>query len=702
MYHRVDFRLCGGIAFQQADGFVVQSGHGKVEGIFYVGVRRAAHQAAHVLQHFPVAREQILFVAASHVEAVDLEGFADEGEGFVLASHTAQDGGFQLAGLVVVPVADERAVDQVECLLEVAAAAVDGGQVVVGRVLPGGVPCRLEEGVVSFVRLVLHQEAPAQVVVWFAVVGVRVAFGLRLDGLAEVRLGHGELPLAHEPQPHGVVVADVARFAPQGFPVVFRRVVGGVAVLFQMLPSEEKLFDGGDVLRVLGGLGGVGDGFDFRFVGLVADDDPPVAAAHFRQQVFLFCLSGGERGLERLRRADGDDFVAERLSAGGVFHPHMHVLVRAGGVEDDLALPVFQLHVQQHVFGGVLHVAHFGVGHEVLLPRLLLVGLQPGEVRLVVGVHSRHELDVRAVLVRQVAVPGASEVAVAPGPLLFARRHVVVGHVEQPAPHVLLVSSHEVELRLDGHVRGGYGDVLVFRDVHAGGIVLLVVHARGDGEGGHVALAMVEHGVHVGREHRVVVVVHHHGGIGPPQEGLGERGAVVDFHVDFDVGLARVEREALHPLGAEHAFHLVAPQGLAAVGMFLDGIVRGQEGGRAVVLRPVELDAARDPRPGQSYECGLHHLVVVHEMAPLHLVVGHVDASAQFGQHHDLDVFVLDEERMIKFLFLLVRDSLHHRIGVDRSAAALVDPLLQEDGVLLFLPDLVGGQQDVLFPGTYF
>ena len=137
--------------------------------------------------------------AASHVEAVYLERFRYQVEGFFLTSQVAQDGSFQLACLVVVPVAHERAVYQVESFLEVAPAAVDGSQVVIGGILPSGIPSRFEESVVRLVRLPLHQAAPAQVVVWLSVVGVRVTLGLRPDGLTEIWFGHGELPFAHEP-----------------------------------------------------------------------------------------------------------------------------------------------------------------------------------------------------------------------------------------------------------------------------------------------------------------------------------------------------------------------------------------------------------------------------------------------------------------------------------------------------------------------
>ena len=153
MYHRVDCALCGGVTLQQVDGLVVKSGLCEIECVFDVDVGCAAHQSLHFLQYVVVVREKILLEAASHVEAVYLERFRYQVEGFFLTSQVAQDGSFQLACLVVVPVAHERAVYQVESFLEVAPAAVDGSQVVIGGILPSGIPSRFEESVVRLVRL---------------------------------------------------------------------------------------------------------------------------------------------------------------------------------------------------------------------------------------------------------------------------------------------------------------------------------------------------------------------------------------------------------------------------------------------------------------------------------------------------------------------------------------------------------------------
>ena len=86
---------------------------------------------------------------------------------------------------------------------------------------------------------------------------------------------------------------------------------------------------------------------------------------------------------------------------------------------------------------------------------------------------------------------------------------------------------------------------------------------------------MVEYGIYIWWEHRVVVVVDNNSGVGPPQEGLGEGCAVVNLDVYLQIGLVGIEREALHTLCAEHTLNLAAPYGYATIGIVLDGVVGG-------------------------------------------------------------------------------------------------------------------------------
>ena len=68
----------------------------------------------------------------------------------------------------------------------------------------------------------------------------------------------------------------------------------------------------------------------------------------------------------------------------------------------------------------------------------------------------------------QVAIPGTSEVAVAPCPLFLAWRKMVAGHMQHTGVGVVLVATLEVETRIDSHIRCRNTDILVVRDVNAG------------------------------------------------------------------------------------------------------------------------------------------------------------------------------------------------------------------------------------------
>ena len=213
--------------------------------------------------------------------------------------------------------------------------------------------------------------------------------------------------------------------------------------------------------------------------------------------------------------------------------------------------------------------------------------------------------------------------------------------MKHAATGVVLVAALEVVLRVDGHVARGHFDILVVRDVDAGRVVHLVIGTRGDGEAADGALAMVEDSVHVGREDALVGVVHLDGGVSPPQERLGQRCAVAHASLNLQVGAAGPQREARHALLVEHPFHLVHPDGDRAVLVLHDVAVDGQIGRRTVVLRPVELDAATDPRARQSHQRGLDNVVIIDEVALLDLIVGHLYAATQLGHHHHLQVLVL-------------------------------------------------------------
>ena len=344
------------------------------------------------------------------------------------------------------------------------------------------------------------------------------------------------------------------------------------------------------MLRLESGLGCVGNRTDFIGFSLPGEGCAAVGL-DCQFQVGQGVASGIDGALEYGLGRSVDGLVEKYRAVGGL-ERNLSLLARGGEHLQHYLAGGGLVDVHQEVLGGVLHDAQLAVGKEILREGFLLVGHQPGEVGLVFGVDAGHQLDVRAVFVGEVAVPGAAEVAVAPGPLLFAGRHVVGGHMEHTGLSVVLVAALEVVARVDAHIRCGHLDVLVVGDVYSGRVVHLVVCAGSDGEGAYGTLAVVEHGVDVRREDALVVVVDGHSGVGPPEERLRQVGAVVEHSLDFKVCAAGAQREAGHPLLVEHTLHLADPYRDGTVFMLLDGGVDGHERAGAVVLGPVELYTA--------------------------------------------------------------------------------------------------------------
>ena len=266
---------------------------------------------------------------------------------------------------------------------------------------------------------------------------------------------------------------------------------------------------------------------------------------------------------------------------------------------------------------------------------------------------------------------------------------------------VVLVASFEVEARVYTHIARRNVDVLVVRDVYACRIVHLIIGTCSDGETADGAFSMVEHGVDVGWKHALVLIVHLDGRVSPPQKGLRNVRTVIESALDFQIGTARTQSKTCHSLLVEHLFHLANPYRYRAVGLLFDTGVNGHEGRRAMMLRPVELDAATDPRARKSYKGWFDNVVVVHEVALCYLVVCHLHTSAQLGQHHHLDILVFQPNGQIVFVHPFVADCLDDGVGIDHATRSLIDTFLQKHRVFLRLSHLVGRYCHQFSPGFY-
>src|SRR5665213_1285178 len=97
----------------------------------------------------------------------------------------------------------------------------------------------------------------------------------------------------------------------------------------------------------------------------------------------------------------------------------------------------------------------------VLDKRLRLPGRNERKVRLIVCVNTRHQLDVRAIVVCQTAIPRIAEVVVAPGPLLLSWSDMVIGYMNDSTADSVIVSSKEIFLGAGDHVTGRNRDICI-------------------------------------------------------------------------------------------------------------------------------------------------------------------------------------------------------------------------------------------------
>ena len=112
------------------------------------------------------------------------------------------------------------------------------------------------------------------------------------------------------------------------------------------------------------------------------------------------------------------------------------------------------------------------------------------------------------------------------------------------------------------------------------------------------------------------------------------------------------------------------------------------------MLRPVELNAAGNPRPCQPYQCGLDDLVVIYRIVAVGFVVHTLDAPAQLRQDHHKQIVVFQIDGIIFPINFGIGNALAYGVRIDPPAGALIDALFQKHRVLVIGRDRVGGNRD--------
>ncbi len=143
---------------------------------------------------------------------------------------------------------------------------------------------------------------------------------------------------------------------------------------------------------------------------------------------------------------------------------------------------------------------------------------------------------------------------------------------------IVLVASLKVVLRVHSHITCGHLDVLVVRDVHTSRVVHLIIGSCGDGKARHGSFTMIKDSIHIRWEHALILIIHLHSRIRPPQEGLGQIGTIIHATLNLQIRATRTKREASHTLLVEHALHLVHPHRYTAILVLHDGGIHRQIG----------------------------------------------------------------------------------------------------------------------------
>ena len=472
---------------------------------------------------------------------------------------------------------------------------------------------------------------------------------------------------------------QMIRVPAQGFPPVPGGTDGRVAILLRMHAQQVQFLC---ALELIHG-------------GIVRD-----GLRHFLQFVFRRLFIAQQRLAPVVYQLERGDLLRQG-QVEGLLRPGGEAVLRA--VDDQLRISqgnrglqpqTAAFHGQGRFPAGAERRAAVAHGVPHLGKFLALVGVQPREVRLIEGVAAGHQLGVSAVGVGQRPLPTAGQLIIGPGEHLLAHAHMTVGHVHHAAALAFVVAAEEIILRGRAEIGRGLVRVLMIGNIRAVAQPDAVVHAGGHGIFRHI-LAVVELDVmHIRREHQPVLLIHGHGGVFPPQEGVPGGRAVVHLHPGIEPCFSGTQAYAYHALHTVQRLVFAHPHRNGAVFFFLHLYVHGHIGAGPVVAGPVEFQTAGDPAAQQADQRGLHHVLPVEEVVAGAFIHGGVDAAAQFGHKLDLQIFVFQRDDA-EGLFGTV-DPIHphdHLIGIGIAAGALMHPVFREHGHFFSGGRIIGGHQ---------
>ena len=102
-----------------------------------------------------------------------------------------------------------------------------------------------------------------------------------------------------------------------------------------------------------------------------------------------------------------------------------------------------------------------------------------------------------------------------------------------------------------------------------------------------------------------------------------------------------------------------------------------------MMLRPVKLNSAGNPRPRQTDQSRLDDMIVINEIIVIGLVISSLNTASQLRKDHDTQILILQPYRIPCMLCLFTADLLYGRIRVNLAGASLVYSLFKKQRIFV-------------------
>ena len=212
---------------------------------------------------------------------------------------------------------------------------------------------------------------------------------------------------------------------------------------------------------------------------------------------------------------------------------------------------------------------------------------------------------------------------------------------------------------------------------------------------------MVVYPFAIGRKNGSVSIVNGYRKVCPPHKHLRKSGAVIYTNLCFYVASALIYRNTGHTLHSAERLNFTRPYGFSAVGVILFYSLKRHKCGRSVVLRPVKLNSARNPRTCKTDKRRLYNLIIINKVIVAHLIKSTENFAAQSRHNLCFNILVFKRVGFILNIGLLVRNTVTIRYWVHPARSTLIRLVFKEHRQLVRLFRDICGYFHTLFLAFY-